>query len=63
MLERQDSEDLNTLAQMIQLGTEYICEQDEPGEQANIPKMEAIIQSVAELVPFELQESEPTEDE
>lgn len=60
---RMDVEDLSTLACMIKLGAEYIGEQDEPGDQANIPKMEAILASLAELVPVEVQEDEGLEPE
>jgi HK97 family phage prohead protease len=60
---RMDSEDLSTLAQIIQLGTQYIDEQDEPGDQVNVPKMEAIIASVTELIPYEVAENEGDEPE
>jgi HK97 family phage prohead protease len=60
---RLDAEDLGCLAQMIELGTGYIAEQDEPDEQVNIPKMEAILVSLAELLPAETSETEPVEPE
>jgi phage head maturation protease len=59
---RMDVEDLSCLAQMIGLGADYIAEQDEPGDEVNIPKMEAIIASLTALVPYEVQENE-VEDE
>src|SRR5205823_2500044 len=40
---RMDTEDLSTLAQMIQLGTDYIEEQDEPGDETNVPVMEGVL--------------------
>lgn len=60
---RMDVEDLTTLAQMIQLGADYIAEQDEPADQVNIPKMQAIIASLTELVPYEVAEDEGDEPE
>jgi len=60
---RMDVEDLDVLAQMIALGADYIEEQDEPADQVNIPKMEAILMSLAALVPYETQEAEPLEDD
>jgi len=56
-----DNEDLNTLAQMIQLGTEYVAEQDESDDAANVPRMEAILTDLAALVPVEVAENEPVE--
>lgn len=60
--ERMDTEDLDCLAQMIQLGADYIAEQDEPDDQPNIPKMEAILASLTELVPVEVAEQEPADE-
>ena len=60
---RMDNEDLSTLAQMIQLGTQYIDEQDEPGDQANIPTMENVLSILASLIPYELTEDEGDEPE
>jgi HK97 family phage prohead protease len=60
---RMDSEDLGCLAQMIQLGAGYIEEQDEPGDEANVPKMEAIIASLSALIPYEVAEDEGDEPE
>jgi HK97 family phage prohead protease len=60
---RMDSEDLGALAEMIGLGTEYIAEQDEPGDEANIPVMEDAIKLIASLVQVEIDEDEPVEDE
>jgi len=59
--ERLDAEDLGTLACMLQSGAQYIADQDESDDQANVPKMEAILASLAELVPVEVQENEPSE--
>jgi Caudovirus prohead serine protease len=60
-LERMDVEDLDTLAQMIQLGSAYIEDQDETDDQANIPAMENVLSQLAALVPVEAQEVEPLE--
>jgi hypothetical protein len=48
---------------MIQLGSGYIEEQDELDDAANVPRMEAILASLAELVQVEAAEAEPPEDE
>jgi len=56
-----DPEDLDTLGQMLALGAQYIDEQDEPDEQANIPKMEQVLTTLGELVAFETTETEPAE--
>lgn len=61
--ERVDSEDLSYLAQMLQLGTCYIEDQDEPGDEVNIPVMEGILQQLAGLVTVEAAEDEPVEPE
>ena len=61
--ERVDVEDLSCLAQMIELGACYIGEQDETDDAGNVPKMEAILVSLAELVPVEAAEDEPLDDE
>jgi HK97 family phage prohead protease len=61
--ERVDVEDLSCLAQMIQLGACYVTEQDETDDAQNVPRMEAILVSLAELVPIEAAEVEPVEDE
>jgi HK97 family phage prohead protease len=60
---RMDVEDIGTLAQMIQLGAAYIDEQDEPGDQPNIPVMEEILGRLAGLLGGETVEDEPPEDE
>jgi HK97 family phage prohead protease len=60
---RMDVEDLDTLAQMIQLGAVYIEDQDEPEDQKNIPVMEGVLATLAGLVPVEVQENEPVEPE
>jgi len=57
--ERMDSEDLGTLGAMLQLGSEYIAEQDEPGDQKNIAPMEQALGIIAGLVPVEVAEGEP----
>jgi hypothetical protein len=56
-----DTEDLGTLGQMMALGSEYIAEQDEGADQANVPKMQEALGIIGGLVPYELQESEPAE--
>ena len=61
--ERLDSEDLDTLGQMLCLGADYIEEQDEPGDQANIPKMEAVMAVLVELAQYEATEDEGDEPE
>jgi HK97 family phage prohead protease len=58
---RLDAEGMSTLAQMIELGSCYIEDQDEPGDEANIPRMEAILAAIAELIPYEVGETEPAE--
>ncbi len=60
---RLDAEDLDCLGQMLALGAQYIAEQDEPDDAANIPRMEAVLASIAELVPVEVAEDEPADDE
>lgn len=59
---RLDAEDLDCLAQMIQLGTGYIAEQDETDDEANVPRMEAVLASLAELIPVEVAEDEPADE-
>jgi hypothetical protein len=56
-----DTEDLNTIAQMIELGTEYIAEQDESDDQANVPAMQEALKILTDLVPVEVAENEPIE--
>ena len=63
MSSRMDVEDLSILAQMLLLGTEYIEEQDEPGDAANIPVMQGILQQLHGLESYELTEDEEMEDE
>jgi len=63
LIERIDTEDLDCLAQMIVLAAGYIEEQDEPGDQANIPRMEAVIQTLHELQAYEISEDEGDEPE
>ncbi len=60
---RMDTEDLDLLAQMIQLGADYIEEQDEPDDQKNVPVMEGVLAILATLVTVEAAEVEPAEDE
>jgi phage head maturation protease len=62
-LERVDAEDLSTLGRMLELGAQYIAEQDEPGDEVNVPKMNAILADIGALVPYETQEDEPPEPE
>ena len=56
-----DPQDLNTIAQMIELATDYIAEQDETDDAGNIPKMETVLEQLAALVPVEMAENEPAE--
>ena len=60
---RADTEDLSTLAQMIQLASCYIDEQDEPGDEQNIPVMQNVLKQLTGLMPYELQEDEGDEPE
>lgn len=60
---RTDSEDMGTLGQMIALAAEYIEEQDEPGEQANVTAMNGVLASLSTLMQGEVTETEPAEDE
>jgi HK97 family phage prohead protease len=61
LLDRMDTEDLSTLAQMIELGTEYIDEQDEPDDQRNIPVMQGVLAELASLIPREVSEADELE--
>src|SRR6266566_2315523 len=63
LLERIDTEDLDCLAQMVALGAGYIEEQDEPGDEVNVPKMEAVIVVLHELQAYEISEDEGDEPE
>jgi phage head maturation protease len=63
MHDRMDTEDLSTLAQMIMCGTQYIEEQDEPGDQANIPVMQDVLATLTSLMPYEVAEDEGAEPE
>ena len=58
-----DPEDLDTLGQMIQLGAQYIAEQDEPDDQPNIPPMTEALRLISGLVPGEIAENELADDE
>lgn len=60
---RMDTEDLSNLAQMIICGKQYIDDQDEPGDQANIPTMEGVLQTLTVLMGYEATEDEGTEPE
>jgi HK97 family phage prohead protease len=60
---RMDTEDLSTLAQMIELGAVYIDEQDETEDRATVPVMEGVLKELASLVPYEVNEDEAVEDE
>jgi hypothetical protein len=60
---RMDTEDLGLLAQMIVLAQAYIDEQDDPGDEANIPKMEAVIGELQALTTYEVSETEPADDD
>ncbi len=61
LAERVDTEDLATLACIIQAGAQYIDDQDEPDDQKNIPVMEGVLEAVAGLVAIEAAEVEPPE--
>jgi len=50
-IERMDTEDLAKLAEMIQIGADYIDEQDAPANQANVSVMEQVLETLAGLVP------------
>jgi len=63
LLDRMDTEDLSTLAQMIELGTAYIDEQDEPEDAPNIPVMQGVLSELASLIPREVSEADELEDE
>lgn len=54
-----DPEDLATLGQMLTLGAQYLAEQDEPDDQANVAPMTQALGIIAGLVPGEVAESEP----
>lgn len=62
-VERMDSEDFGTLAQMSVLGVQYIDEQDEPDEHANVVAMEGVLVQLHDLQHIETMEEEPAEDE
>ena len=57
-----DSEDLGTLGQMMALGSQYIAEQDDPGDQANVPKMEGVLSELTGLAQYEASETEPADE-
>jgi len=61
-VERVDTEDLDTLAQMIQLGVCYIGEQDDPGDEKNIPVMEGVLETLVSLANYEATEDEPADE-
>ena len=56
-----DPEDLNTIAQMIELATDYIHDQDETDDTGNLPRMNAVLEQLTALVPVEMAENEPAE--
>jgi hypothetical protein len=56
-----DTEDLGTLGEMLELGAQYIADQDEPQDQANIPPMQQAMNLIAGLVQAETTETEPAE--
>jgi hypothetical protein len=58
-----DHEDLGTLGGMLQLGAQYIAEQDEPNDQANIAPMQQALSLIAQLVPAEAAETEPANED
>ena len=57
--QRMDTEDLATLGEMLQLGAQYITDQDEPQDQPNIQPMQQALELIAGLVPAEVNEPEP----
>lgn len=63
MAQRMDVEDLSILAQMVLLATNYIEEQDEPDDAANIPIMEGILETLYELESVEINEDEVEDEE
>lgn len=58
-----DTEDIDTLAQMLSLATEYIDEQDEADEQPNIDTMKSVLVTLTGLLSGEAVEDEPDEPE
>jgi hypothetical protein len=57
-----DNEDLNTLGQMIELGTQYIAEQDENADQVNVQPMQQALEIITGLIPYEVSEVEPADE-
>ena len=60
-LKRFDNEDVGCLAQMIQLGSCYIGDQDEAHDAADIAAMQAVVKSLTGLMQGEFTEVEPAE--
>jgi integrative and conjugative element protein (TIGR02256 family) len=60
---RMDVEDMSTLAQMIALGTTYIDEQDELGNESNVLAMKALLLTLTALLQAEVNEDEGAEPE
>ena len=57
--QRMDTEDLGTLACMITMGIQYIDEQDEPEDAANIPVMQSVLKTLQSLTSVEIIDNEP----
>ena len=60
--ERVDPEDMGLLAQGIQCLVAYLAEQDDPGDDVNIPPVEAALKLLAPLMVYEANETEPADE-
>ena len=58
---RFDNEDVGCLAQMVAMGSEYLDEQDETSDAADIAAMQSVIVTLSELLQGETVEDEPVE--
>lgn len=56
-----DTEDLGTLGQMLALGADYISDQDETNDAADIARMQGVMADLAALTQSETAETEPAE--
>jgi hypothetical protein len=61
--ERIDPGDMSLLATAMQALTTYLGEQDDPGDEKNIPTVEKILADLVGLMDYEATEAEPSEDE
>lgn len=52
-----DTNDLNTLTQMLNLGGCYINCQSSPEDQPNVKTMEGVLHTLSNLIPVEINES------